>query len=139
MSQNLESSIRESLQNLVTSFDKKINKIVLENKITLSQFMVLEALYLQGDMCISQVRDLICSSVGTIPIIINNLEKANLIKRVCVPCDKRMSKLELTNEGWEVISRLLPINKSIIKNSFKNLSEDEKKQLLYLLNKIEIN
>lgn len=48
-------------------------------------------------------------------IIINNLEKTNLIKRVYASAYKRMSKLQLTNEGRDVISRLLPINKSIIK------------------------
>ncbi|WP_235899151.1 MarR family transcriptional regulator [Suipraeoptans intestinalis] len=40
---------------------------------TLSQFAVLEALYSKGDLTVGEVREKILSSVGTIPVIVNNL------------------------------------------------------------------
>ena len=44
--------------------------------------MVLEALYSKGDMSVGEVRERILSSVGTIPLIVNNLVKMNYVERM---------------------------------------------------------
>ena len=59
----------------VNTLHKKTSKIAAEYNLTFSQFMDLEALYSKGDMSVGEVRERILSSVGTIPLIVNNLKK----------------------------------------------------------------
>lgn len=73
--------------------------LALEHGLTFSQFAVLEALYSRGEMSVGMVRKHILSSMGTIPLIINNLVKRNLVKRCSDLNDRRICIVSLTDEG----------------------------------------
>lgn len=136
MEKNIELKILIGMHRNVNLIDKKTLKLVNECGLTLSQFAVLEALYTKGDMTVGQVRDKILSSMGTIPLIVNNLVKLNYIERLSCEEDKRLSILHLTEEGYKLISQLAPENEELIIESMENLSEKEKEDLLYLLKKL---
>lgn len=74
----------------VNALDKKTLKIASEYKLTFSQFMVLEVLYNKGDMSVGNVREKILSSVGTIPVIVNNLVKMKYVERLSDKKDRRV-------------------------------------------------
>lgn len=120
----------------VNTLDKKTSQIAGEYNLTFSQFMVLEALYSKGDMSVGEVRERILSSVGTIPLIINNLVKMNYVERLADKKDKRVCILHLTKEGRDVISKVAPKNEMMIEESMKVLDSEEKEKLLYLLKKM---
>lgn len=120
----------------VNTLDKKTSQIAGEYNLTFSQFMVLEALYSKGDMSVGEVRERILSSVGTIPLIVNNLVKMNYVERLADKKDKRVSILHLTKEGRDVISKVAPKNEMMIEESMKVLDSEEKEKLLYLLKKM---
>ena len=120
----------------VNTLDKKTSKIAAEYNLTFSQFMVLEALYSKGDMNVGEVRKRILSSVGTIPIIVNNLVKMNYIERLTDEKDRRVCILRLTKEGYDVISKVAPKNETMIAEIIDVLNQEEKKKLLYFLKKI---
>lgn len=94
--------------------------------------MVLETLYSKGDMNVGEVRDSILSSVGTISLIVNNLVKMNYVERLTDEKDRRVWILHLTNEGYDVISKVAPKNENMILDNIAILDEKEKKDLLYL-------
>ena len=120
----------------INKIDKKTSKIASSYNLTFSQFMVLEALYSKVDMTIGQVREKILSSVGTISLIVNNLEKMNYIMKLPDKNDRRICILHLTKQGYDVISELAPKNADMIRNSMQVLTYEEKENLLYLLKKI---
>ena len=101
--------------------------------------MVLEALLSKGKLSISEVRDTILSSVGTISLVVNNLEKMDYIKRESDKNDKRICLLSLTDEGRELIEKIVPENEKIINTYMENLSKDESETLLVLLKKLGEN
>lgn len=78
----------------------------------------------------------ILSSVGTIPLIVNNLVKMNYVERMCNEKDRRVCILHLTQEGYDVISKIVPRNEAMIAESMEVLDQEEKEKLLYLLKKI---
>lgn len=131
-----EMKILIGLHRNVNDLDKKTSKIALEHGLTLSQFMVLEALYSKGDMTVGEVREKILSSVGTISVIVNNLVKMNYIERLPYEMDRRVCILRLTKEGRNVISKVIPKNEAMIVDSMKELTKEEKDELLYLLKKM---
>ena len=109
-----EMKILIGLHRNVNALDKKTSKIAAEYNLTFSQFMVLEALYSKGDMSVGEVRERILSSVGTIPLIVNNLVKMNYVERMCNEKDRRVCILHLTQEGYDVISKIVPRNEAMI-------------------------
>lgn len=120
----------------INDIDKKTLKIAAEHGLTLSQFMVLEALYSKGDMTVGEVREKILSSVGTISVIVNNLVKMNYIERLPDERDRRVCILHLTKDGRDVISKVVPKNEAMIEDSMKVLTTEEQEDLLYLLKKM---
>ena len=131
-----EMKILIGLHRNVNTLDKKTSKIAAEYNLTFSQFMVLEALYSKGDMSVGEVRERILSSVGTIPLIVNNLVKMNYVERLPDEKDRRVCILRLTKEGYDVISKVAPKNEAMIAESMEVLDQEEKEKLVYLLKKI---
>lgn len=123
----------------VKELDRRTADLARYYGLSFSQFMVLEALLSKGKLSISEVRDTILSSVGTISLVVNNLEKMNYIKRQSDINDKRVWILSLTDEGRDLIEKLVPENEEMINDYMKNLSDDEIKELLILLKKLGAN
>lgn len=134
--ENINVKLIIGLHRNVNQIDKMTANLVREYNITLSQFSVLEVLYSKGPMCIGDIKEKILSSTGTIPVIISNLEKIDLIERKAVPNDKRFSMIHLTKKGKELIEDILPRNEVLLKEYFSGLSEVDKNDLLNLLKKL---
>lgn len=120
----------------VKELDNKTLAIARKYGLSFSQFMVLEALLSKGILSISEVRDTILSSVGTISLVISNLEKMGHIKRDADKNDKRICLISLTDKGREIISKIVPENEKMINNYMKKLDNREKRILLELLKKL---
>lgn len=133
---DIELKILIGMHRNVNSIDRKTSKIASEYGLTFSQFAVLEALYSKGDMTVGMVRKHILSSMGTIPLIINNLVKMNYVERRSDENDRRICIVSLTDEGRKLIKNLAPKNEEMIKDYLNVLTDDEKDHLLYLMKKI---
>ena len=136
MSNPVELKILIGMHRAVNKIDGRTIKIVKQYGLSLGQFAVLEALYYKGDMTVGQVQEKILSTSGTIPVIIKNLEKSGYITHRADECDKRKCILHITDKGADLIKQVFPENKEMIINSFNNLSDNEKDELLRLLKKL---
>lgn len=132
--QNLKILI--GLHKNVKDLDSRTLKIASKYGLSFSQFMVLEALYSKGKLSISEVRDAILSSVGTISLVVSNLEKMGYIKRESNPKDKRICILSLTDSGRDVIAKIVPENEKMINDYMEILDCDEKENLVNILKKL---
>lgn len=133
---HLDRSILIRLHRNVSALDKKTADIAAKYKLTFSQFMVLEALYSKGNLTVGEVRRAILSSVGTISVIINNLVKMEYIERLADENDRRVSILQLTDAGRDIISKIVPENNEMIRQSFEILTTEEKTELVDILKKL---
>jgi len=136
MSNPVELKILIGMHRAVNKIDGRTIKIVKQYGLSLGQFAVLEALYHKGDMTVGQVQEKILSTSGTIPVIIKNLEKSGYVTHRADECDKRKCILHITDKGADLIKQVFPENKEMIINSFNNLSDNEKDELLRLLKKL---
>lgn len=123
----------------VKELDRRTLDIARIYGLSFSQFMVLEALYSKGNLSIGEVREAILSSVGTISLVVKNLEKMGYVKRKTDENDKRVSILSLTKEGRDVIGKVIPENETMIYDYMKGLSDEETATLLSLLKKLGAN
>ena len=134
--QNKNLKILIGLHKNVKELDSRTLKIASKYGLSFSQFMVLEALYSKGKLSISEVRDAILSSVGTISLVVSNLEKMGYIKRERHPDDKRIYILSLTYSGRDVIAKIVPENEKMIHDYMEKLDLDERENLVNILKKL---
>ena len=107
-------------------------------KLTLSQFGILESLYHVGS---SNQRDLgakLLKTGGNITMVIDNLVKRNYVLRETDPNDRRASIISLTEEGREFISGYFPVHLAKIVEEFSVLTSEELKELGRLCKKVGI-
>lgn len=119
---------------IVKDLDHETMQIASNYGLSFPQFMVLEALMHKEEMCIGEIKETILSSNGTIPVIIQNLEKQGLLKRRKDPQDRRKSMVSLTLEGRQLIEKIVPENTKMYRSRFAIWSDEEKRTLIQLLN-----
>lgn len=108
----------------------QIEKNIQEFGLNISEFGVLEMLYHKGDQPVQKVAEKILVTSGTITYVINKLEKKELVVRRKCDKDKRVYYVSLTEKGNDFIANIFPKHRDFIDNLFKDLNEDDKKQLL---------
>jgi MarR family 2-MHQ and catechol resistance regulon transcriptional repressor len=107
-----------------------------QGDLTPSQFGVLEALHHLGPLCLHELGAKILKSSGNITLVIDNLEKRGLVRRVRETEDRRMIKVNLTGEGQRLIGEILPGHLSAIVDEMSALAPEEQETLGRLCRKL---
>jgi len=113
-----------------------IHRHLTKEKLTVSQFGVLEALYHLGPMCQRDVAKKNLKSSANITTVVDNLEKRGLVERRRSSEDRRYIALHLTTAGRDLIERIFPAHAEGIVKSFGSLTMDEQQQLAVLCKKL---
>src|ERR1035437_9151220 len=90
------------------AFESRLYQNATIEDLSSSQFGVLETLYHLGPLCQGKISAKLLKSTGNITLVLDNLEKRGLVKRVRETQDRRMVKIILTPEGEVLIQRIFP-------------------------------
>ncbi len=104
--------------------------------LSLSQFMVLEALYHLGTLSQVEVAQKLLKSTGNITTVLQNLEKRDLICRQRDTEDQRYIRVSITESGRELIAAMFPSHVRGIVDIMSALSADEQDVLATLSRKL---
>jgi len=104
--------------------------------LTYSQFAVLEALYHLGHLTQGEVSGKILKSTSNITTVIDNLERAGLVRRERDTNDRRVIHVHLTEAGKEKVEAVLPGHVAALVDEFKVLSASEQETLGELCKKL---
>lgn len=104
--------------------------------LTVSQFGALESLYHLGPMSPGDLSTKLLKSGGNITLVIDNLEKQNLVQRERGTTDRRMITISLTPAGRELISQLLPPHVAAVVEEMSYLTAEEQHLLGDLCRKL---
>ena len=105
-------------------------------KLTVTQFGVLEALYHLGSMCQKNIAQKQLKSSGNITLVIDNLEKRELVKRMRDTEDRRVVTVHLTEKGRCLINAYFPRHAKAIEAEMSALTADEQEELGRLCRKL---
>ncbi len=119
-----------------SSFDTRLLSHGTLGSLTESQFAVLEALYHLGSMCQGQLSQKLLRSTGNMTLVLDNLEKHGLVRRVRSAEDRRMINIEMTDKGRECIEEVLPKHVEAITQEMQALTPEEQAELGRLLRKL---
>jgi MarR family 2-MHQ and catechol resistance regulon transcriptional repressor len=124
------------LMRAAESVNSRLNPILTEAGLTISQFGVLEALYHLGPLCQSELSKKILKSNGNITMVIDNLEKQELVKRKRDAEDRRLVTVHLTEKGSNLVREVLPRQVAAIVKEMSILTKFEQEGLGMLCRKL---
>ncbi len=114
----------------------RVGKTRAMHKLTVSQFGILEALFHLGPLNQRELALKILKSGPNITTVIDNLERAGLVRRERNTEDRRSYTVSLTGEGQELIGRAFPDHVQAIVEAMNKLSPDEQDELARLCRKL---
>jgi MarR family 2-MHQ and catechol resistance regulon transcriptional repressor len=100
-----------------------------EANLSFSQFAVLEALYHLGPLSQKDIATKILKSPRNITMVVDNLEKNNLVRRERDNGDRRITNVHLTEEGLSLFERIFPRHVANLKEEMGILDTKELKEL----------
>lgn len=114
----------------------RVNHHLKKEKLTISQFGVLEAIYHLGPMQQNHLAQKILKSTGNMTLVIDNLEKRGLVERQRDTDDRRCIVIYLTEAGQALIKKIFPRHVAIVLKEVSVLSLEEQTQLAALCRKL---
>ncbi len=104
--------------------------------LTVGQFGVLETLLHLGPLHQCELARKHLQSGGNITMIVDNLEKAGLVRRARLPEDRRYVQVHLTDAGRERIEEIFPRQAHAITEQMSVLTDMEQEDLARLCRKL---
>ena len=114
----------------------RINAHLADYNLTISQFGVLEAIYHLGPLYQNQLAEKTLKSSGNMTLVIDNLVKRDLVKKVRDEQDRRYIAIHLTENGRSLIETIFPTHVQIVLNEINILDESEQTELAALCRKV---
>lgn len=107
----------------------RIHRHLTAVNLTISQFGVLEALFHLGPLSQRDLAEKLLKSGGNMTMVIDNLEKRQLVKRERSVEDRRFVSVCLTEEGRQLISKIFPQHVAAVVEEISILTESEQEEL----------
>lgn len=111
------------------SVSSRIHRHLDASNLTTTQFGVLEALLHLGPLYQRDLASKLLKSGGNITLVVDNLEKRELVKRDREIEDRRCIKVSLTEKGHELISQIFPSHVATVVNEMSILTPSEQEEL----------
>lgn len=125
-----------TMSRAMTEINKAQASVITQNGLTLGQFAVLEVLYHKGELCINDIIKKILSTSGNVTVVIENLIKEGYITKQKDPLDKRVSLINITMKGRELIEKIFPMHLDNLEEIFHVLTDEEKIKMIELSKKL---
>ncbi|MFF2876603.1 MarR family winged helix-turn-helix transcriptional regulator [Gottfriedia sp. NPDC057991] len=111
----------------------------VKNSLTPPKYLLLYLIYKNQKITASELGRQIGLSSGSITTAVNKLVNNHLISRKRDSRDRRVTWLELTDEGKRLIEEIFNFRQELWLTLFENLSYSERDQFRFLLNKLISN
>jgi len=130
------------LTRAVSSLEERFSRSGVFGNLTHTQFGVLEALYHLGPLCQGELSKKLLKSTGNMTLVLDNLEKRNLVQRRRESEDRRIITISLTPAGELLIRQIFPAVARAIAREINVLVLEEQEalqRLCYKLGKKEVS
>lgn len=136
MNEKCENQPYLELMKTTKAIQERIKREMINNKLNITEFSVLEVLYLQGKQTIQQIGNSILISSGSMTYVIDKLEHKGLLSRNGCPDDRRVIHVILTEEGTHLMQKIMPNHRDLVNYMFGSLTDNESKTMVKLLQKV---
>jgi len=107
--------------------------------LTETQFGVLEVLFHLGPLCQRDIGEKLLTSGGNVTLVVDNLEKRGLVRRIRETADRRYVAVHLTPAGRRLIARVFPGHAARVTEALGALTASEQDALAALCRKLGLS
>jgi MarR family 2-MHQ and catechol resistance regulon transcriptional repressor len=118
------------------SLTTRTDRLLAEHGLTAGQFGVLEALLHLGPLHQCDLAQKLLNTGGNVTMIIDNLEKRDMVRRERSKEDRRFVRVHLTEAGNKLISEIFPQHVRDITREVNILTAQEQEELGRLCRKL---
>ena len=118
------------------SVNGALNQALVDEGVTPAQLGVLEALLHLGPLSAGDLGRALLRSNPNVSLVVDNLEKAELVRRERSDQDRRVVRISLTAQGRRLIQRVFPGHARRVADLMGALTADEQDQLGRLCKKL---
>lgn len=136
MKNRLSYAVLETIYRSSNLLNVELGKIFKEYNLTRTEFGIMEAIYSLGAQTIQEIAKRALLTSGGMTYTKKQMITKNLIYEELCEEDKRISYLHLTDEGKELIVKVLEKHDIYLDKLLSKLTAEEKKQITRLLRKI---
>jgi MarR family transcriptional regulator, 2-MHQ and catechol-resistance regulon repressor len=101
-----------------------------------SEFGTLEYVYHKGKQPIQRVGERMLMANSSMTYVIDKLEKRNLVKRIESEGDRRITYVDLTEEGRTFFESIFKVHVQTLKDMYRVLEAEEQRDLIDMLKRI---
>lgn len=138
---DFESSIGPWLGKTVKIVDyflqESLNEVDLN--LTKEQMIVLKKLHDQDGLNQNELAFLTIRNKSSLTRLLTKMENKNYITRKQSEEDKRINRVYITQLGRDIFQKTKPVIGVLIKKMEKNISKNERQQIINILKKIQLN
>lgn len=116
--------------------NKAVKVDVKNYGLNVNEFTVLEVLFHRGKLQVQQIKELILIANSSTTYIIDKLCQKKLVKRVQDKIDRRITYVDLTDEGYQLMKESFPKHERTILSLFDRLDDEELVEMKRLLKKM---
>ena len=124
------------LMRATNSVTRRAHTHLAAEKLTISQFGILEALFHLGPLVQRDLARKLLVTGGNITMVVDNLEKRGLVLRKRNSDDRRLITVHLTASGKDLIGRIFPVHAEVIRKELMSLTAEEQDLLGKLCKKL---
>ncbi|WP_342507884.1 MarR family transcriptional regulator [Sporosarcina sp. FSL K6-2383] len=124
------------LMKTTKAIQERMKREMINNKLNITEFSVLEVLYLQGKQTIQQIGNSILISSGSMTYVIDKLEHKGLLNRIGCPTDRRVIHVLLTEDGIRLMDKIMPSHRDMVNDMFGSLTDNESEMMVKILSKV---
>jgi MarR family 2-MHQ and catechol resistance regulon transcriptional repressor len=114
----------------------EVSKGLAAEGLTASQFSTLKVLRLRGPLAQRDIAKYLLKTGGNITVVVDNLEKQKLVRRIRDTEDRRMVFVQLTSLGEATFDRIYSPHLDRIRRSMASLKEWDLEKLSDVLEKL---
>lgn len=136
---NLDDSLGFILNKLNTKLKNELLQRLKEYNVTPEQWSVLNRLWVQEGVTPKELADIIFKDKPNTNRILEKLQMKKLIVRKPHPVDKRAFQIFLTERGWALKDKLIPIVTQLLEETTIGITESKILDIKKLLNQMYDN
>lgn len=118
------------------AFHQKIKEDAAMHGLHVTEFSVLELLYHQGRQPVQKVARHVLITSGSTTYVLDKLVKKQLLKRTLCAEDRRVTYVELTDEGQRLMEKAFPEHLENMAQFFDGVDEETLKEWIELTRKL---
>ena len=102
--------------------------------LTMSQLRLMAALYQNGSQTVGELAEELSVRPPTVTGLTDRLIKQDLIERLSDPADRRVVRVDLTNEGRRVLAEIEVVGRAYMTEVLKRMGDEKVDQFVRILN-----